>query len=704
MSLNFSSPLFLFGLLGITIPILIHLLTRRQQKHIQFSAVYLLFQSQKRSIKQSRPNKLLLLLLRCLGISIFSLALANPFFSLGDSEAFRSNSPSSFVFIVDDSYSMRSQTKEKTLFASTTEFILKLLVEIPEGSEFSLVLASSPTNVYQDWISQKGSFEKLISSLQPSFQTTDIGNALYKAVELLNNSKHKDKNLILLTDMDKNGWDMEAFSAIKQLPNISLQIFDFSSLSNKQNQVAVTSVKTQQEFLARSQILKIKAKIKNYSQESKRLPVSLILNKKLKKETLIDLPVGQTISTEFSIPLRKEDPVLGSIKVSEDTLPTDDRRYFAHHPNQNIKVLVVDGDPSTVSHQSESFYLERALNPFSVSLSHIDPTVSTLAELPLRNLSDFSVVILANVRELPLNYELELENFVMRGGALIFGMGDQIDAKYYNEKLGNLLPVTLEAIKQYKEIHLQFKNNEHPIMRAFSAKAIEEMKDIPFFSIYTTQTRDKKNFKIANWFNNQNPAVIESDIGNGKVILFLSSLDRQWNDFPIQPTFLPWIQRWTQYATRGLENISHQNLLIGEIFQQNIDQASGLWVIKTPEGNLNVIQTNGGKATFEKTYTPGVYSIFELPHENTAKTITKLPIGSKPVGSFTVNIDTQESSPQKINEEIIKTLLPDLEIIIKNPELNTSKLPSSEKTPLATPLLLLVAGILLIEGWMVRKE
>ena len=113
MNLNFSSPLFLFGLLGISIPILIHLLTRRQQKHILFSAVYLLLQSQKRSIKKAPPNRLLLLLLRCLGIALFSMALANPFFSLGDSEAFRINSPSSFVFIVDDSYSMRSQTKEK---------------------------------------------------------------------------------------------------------------------------------------------------------------------------------------------------------------------------------------------------------------------------------------------------------------------------------------------------------------------------------------------------------------------------------------------------------------------------------------------------------------------------------------------------------------------------------------------------------------
>ncbi|MBC8282676.1 MAG: VWA domain-containing protein [Nitrospinae bacterium] len=704
MNLNFSSPLFLFGLLGVSVPVLIHLLTRRQQKHIRFSAVYLLFQSQKRSIKKSRPNRLLLLLLRCLGIALFSLALANPFFSLGDSEAFRKTSPSSYVFIVDDSFSMRSQSKEKTLFDSAIQFLEKLLVQIPEGSEFSLVLASSPARKDQGWISQKGSFEKLIRSLQPSYQTTDIGHALDKATELLNNSAHKDKKLILLTDLDKNGWNKEVLSEIKLSPNIPLQILDFSKLAIKQNQIAVQSVKTHQEFLARSRILKIKTEIKNFSQGKQRIPVSLILDKKIEKETLIDIPAGQIISKEFSIPLREEDPVLGEIKVAEDAQPTDDRRYFAHHPNQNIKVLVVDGDPGTISHQSESFYLERALNPFSVSVSHIDPTISTLTELPLKNLSDFSVVILANVRELPLDYELELESFVLRGGALIFGMGDQINAKYYNEKLGNLLPVTLEAIQKFDKIHLLFKSNEHPVMRAFSEKAIEEMKDIPFFSIYTTQARDGKSFKVANWFTNQNPAVLETDIGNGKVIVFLSSLDREWNDFPIQPTFLPWIQRWTQYATSGFENVSNQNLLVGETFQQNTDQAYGIWAFKTPDGNLNLIQTTDGKATFNKTHSPGVYSIFELPDENTPKTITKLPLGSKPIGTFTVNIDTQESSSQKITEENIKTFLPNLEVVIKTPELSVSKLPSSGGTLLATPLLLLVAGILFLEGWMLRKE
>jgi hypothetical protein len=702
MSLNFSSPFFLFGLMGMSIPILIHLLTRRQQKHVRFSAVYLLSQSQKRSIKKSKPNRLLLLLLRCMGIALLSLALAGPFFSFSDSEAFRSNTPSSFVFIVDDSFSMRGHVKEKTLFESAIQFLSNLLTKIPEGSELSLVLASHPARTDQDWVTQKSSFEKLIHGLQPSYQTTDIGHAIEKAAHLLSTASNKEKNLILLTDLNENGWDKEVFSEVSNLLNIPLQIFDFSTLAMKKNQVSVESVETRQEFLARSRILKIKTKIKNHSQSNQRLPVSMIFDKKLEKETLIDIPAGQTIAKEFSIPLRSGDTIQGEIKAGEDALLTDDIRYFSHQPNRNIKVLVVDGDPGTVSHQSESFYLERALNPFSVSVSHIDPTVSTLAELPLRNLSDFSVVIFANVRELPVGYELKLENFVLRGGALIFGMGDQIDAKYYNEKLGNLLPVTLEAVQKLKKTHLLFENNQHPVMRAFSAKTIKEMKEIPFHSIYTIQTREEKSFKVASWFTNKNPAILESDSGKGKVIVFLSSLDRDWNDFPIQPTFLPWIQRWTQYATRGLENFSQQDLLIGETFTQKIDRPNGQWAVRTPGGNLHLTVTTDGKTRFSKTDFPGVYTLFELPEKTLPETITKLPLGSQPIGSFNVNIDTKESSPKKISN--IKTFLPNLKVEIKNPELGASQLPTSEGMMLATPLFLFIVGILLMEGWMIRKE
>ena len=699
MSLNFSSPLFLFGLLGIAFPVLIHLLTRRQQKQIRFSAVYLLAQSQKRSIRKSRPNRLLLLIARCMAIALFSLALANPLFSFRQSEAFLSATPSSIVFILDDSYSMGTRIKDKTFFDRALEHISEGLKNSSDNSEFSIILASSPAHVEQDWTSDKTTLTSKLEKQVVSYRTTHIGDAIGKAIELLESAKQKNKKILLLTDLDKNGWKEETFFGVTS-PH-PIQVLNFAQLQTAPNKGMVQNIQVSQEFLTRSRLLRVKAEVKNFSSTVSRIPLSLFLEGKVVKEELLNIPPGQTFVQEFSYPLRRNQPLNGKLQIPDDALSIDNSRYFPFHPSQNIQVLVVDGDPETISHQSESFYLERALNPFSVSLSHIDPTVSTLAELPLRNLSDFSVIILANVRELPSGYELELEKFVLNGGALLLGMGDQVDPKYFNERLGNLLPVRLESQYQANEgaLHLLLKNNSHPVMQVFSPKALEEMRDINFYSMYTFQAREDKKFKVGTWFTNQHPAVIESEVGKGIVVMFLSSLDRDWNDFPIQPTYLPWIQRWTQYAARGLENISQQDdLLIGEPFRAHAMDKR--WIVRSPDGSLH----NLVNEVFTDTFQPGVYRLFSILSTDTEEPIEKLPQGAQPVGTFTVNIDTRESEPGKISQKEIENLLEGMKVEFLEPQIQKSQSNTSEGIPLATPFLLMVAGMLLVEGWMVRKE
>jgi hypothetical protein len=701
MSLNFSSPLFLFGLLGISIPVLIHFLTRRQQKQIRFSAVYLLAQSQKRSIRKSRPNRLLLLLARCLAIALFSLALANPLFSFR--EAPLSTDPASTVFVLDDSYSMGIRsTKEKTLFDHALEYAVKELQEAPDSSEFSLILASSPARIEQDWTSNKAAFKNKLEAQAVSYRTTHIGEAIDKAIKLLESAEQKKKRILLMTDLDKNGWKEGTFSKIAPLTSYPVQILNFSKLQSADNKAMVQNIQVTQEFLTQSRLLRVKAEVKNFSSTINRMPLSFFLEGKLVKEELPDIRPGQTLVQEFSYPLRRNQPLNGKVQFSEDALPADNKRFFSFHPSQNIRVLVVDGDPETIPHQSESFYLERALNPFSVSLSHIDPTVSTLAELPLRNLSDFSVIILANISELPQGYELELEKFVFNGGALLFGMGDQVSPKYFNEHLGNLLPVKLDSLYHSREdaLHLLLKNNTHPVMQVFSPKALEEMKGINFYSMYTVQARENKNFKVGTWFSNQHPAVIESETGKGIVVMFLSSLDRDWNDFPIQPTYLPWIQRWTQYSARGLESVSKQDLLVGEPFRQS--SSDGSWIVRAPDGTQQFLK-NG---VFSDTFQPGIYHLFSSPSVNgmEEKTLKKIPQGAEPAGAFTVNIDIGESEPGKITQKEIENFLEGLDLEFLEPQTQTVQFKTSEETPLATPLLLMVAGLLLVEGWMVRKE
>ena len=131
-------------------------------------------------------------------------------------------------------------------------------------------------------------------------------------------------------------------------------------------------------------------------------------------------------------------------------------------------------------------------------------------------------------------------------------------------------------------------------------------------------------------------------------------------------------------------------LLVGESYHQSKDQ--GQWVIQTPKDNLHLIITTDGQATFKNTQIPGVYRVYELSEKHTQKTITKLPLGSQPVGTFTINVDTKESSPQKISEENIKTFLPNLKVTIKSPELSGSKLQSAGGMLLTTPSISLCCG------------
>ena len=54
--------------------------------------------------------------------------------------------------------------------------------------------------------------------------------------------QQEEKKLIILTDLDINGWDKEVFSEIEPLPNIPLQIYNFSALSLKRNKMSLMLV------------------------------------------------------------------------------------------------------------------------------------------------------------------------------------------------------------------------------------------------------------------------------------------------------------------------------------------------------------------------------------------------------------------------------------------------------------------------------
>ncbi|MFQ5673576.1 MAG: BatA domain-containing protein [Nitrospinales bacterium] len=722
MNLNFISPAYLLGLLGISLPILVHLLTRRRQTRIKFSAVYLLFQSEKRSIKRSRPNRLLLLLFRCLAIICLSLALANPIFSLGPSDEFLSPVASANVFILDDSYSMGKRAENKTVYAEALKTLANTLKNISPDSSFSLVSASAPGRVLLDWVRDREMLFNKLKLAQPSHRTTDIGHAVSEAQKLLETASQQTKRIFILTDRDKNGWDVKSFP--KQADDsIAVKVMDFSGRQKGKNRAAVTQVAMTQEFLTDSRIIRLKASVANLLPKSalRGVPLTLWINGKKESEVLLDLPPGSVVDNEFSFPLPGNESVEGFVEIADDALAADNRRYFTYQPDRKINVLVVDGDPNMVAHQSETFYLERALNPFYGSFSDIKPTISTLDELSTRNLRLYSVIMLCNVRALPIQYELELEEFVMRGGALIISLGDKVDPKFYNEKMGNLLPVNLESLnrpsREDKPFHFLTEPSDHPVLKPFKGRIRKEMSGIRFFALYKVSPRTGRSPNIPMRFKNGLPAVVEFSFGKGKTILFVSSIDRDWNDFPIQPTFLPWVQRWVKYSARSLGSIVRQDVLVGRSFVLDEEMSdAGSFYLETLDGRVRLVEKDAGEKAFPPSYRPGVYRVYRssvpaatgpgAAGKPSPKKNVRLPVDSEKIGGFAVNVDTRESNAEKISNEEIRKILSGLgAVTITDYAAQKSKLEMETKgTPLTTPFLLLMALALFWEGWQVRRE
>jgi hypothetical protein len=211
-------------------------------------------------------------------------------------------------------------------------------------------------------------------------------------------------------------------------------------------------------------------------------------------------------------------------------------------------------------------------------------------------------------------------------------------------------------------------------------------------------------------FTNQFPAVIESGFGEGKVILYVSSLDRDWNHFPIHPTFLPWIQRWVKYSAQGLENISRHDVTVGTpLILEEMEQPP---LVAAPGGKVSIARKNPqSPPVFEDTHRPGVYELYQWAglsvsgaEDSSPATPKQIPGDAKRVGSFTVNIYPAESSPGKVPDKEFSQYFPGVQVNYSPAGQALNEASFGASVPLTTLLFLMLAVMMFWEGWIVRKE
>ena len=106
MSLTFLVPLFLVGVAGVVVPIVVHLTRRQRRNVVRFPSLMFLEKIPYQEQRRRRIQHWFLLAMRALALALLAIAFARPFMQDDRAGLGAATGPREVVVLIDQSYSM----------------------------------------------------------------------------------------------------------------------------------------------------------------------------------------------------------------------------------------------------------------------------------------------------------------------------------------------------------------------------------------------------------------------------------------------------------------------------------------------------------------------------------------------------------------------------------------------------------------------
>jgi hypothetical protein len=644
VSLGFANPLLLWGLLAAAIPIAVHLFFRRRPRPTPFPAIDFLLKARRETERRLRLKRILLFSARTLLLAAIALAIARPRLERpAEAAAAAASGPSATVVVLDASGSMRYRLGDRTLFERARADALGALAALsPEDPAAAVVCGSGPA------IAEAPSFDRAavrrtLERAEPEAGHADLTACFAAAVRALSESEAQaslGKRVVIATDLTASAWRLDAPPAAVETPGGRVRpdvtVLDAARGAPLPN-AAVVGLEAEPDPGAGPRGYRITAHLANYGREPlSDAPLQLVVGAGPDARTAIrafaNVPPGGVVRKQLSHAFAAGGPTAIQVTLPEDALAQDDARALALVVPREVRALVVDGAPSPVRYRAEAYFVDSAL---ASPASPVRPTLVDAEAFAGEDLSRYDVVFLLNVRSPGAKLD-ELVRFVERGGGLFLSLGDQIDPEEWSVEMAALLPMSLHVVKtamapvrgppepprgstragaegraaagsteaarrsapsaarpepvegragaaRFGEIDW-----EHPALSVFVGDAREGLLGVRTSRYVLARPRGAAAgpaaTRVLASFDDGAPALVEGRRGKGRVLLFTSTADRDWTDWPIRTSFLPAMQRFAGWLAGGLDDRRDAPVPLGEARAIRLEEGEALVALVAPDG------------------------------------------------------------------------------------------------------------------------
>jgi hypothetical protein len=664
--MTFLNPAILFGLLAVSLPVAIHLLSKPRLRRVQWAAVRFLLASVQKNRRRVQMEDILLLILRALFVALLTVLFARPAL-LTDAPPRLGGLAAPAAILLDNSESMGQSDGTQTRFEQAKTMINNLLDQVEPGSSSALYLVSDHVKPVIAKPTQDFATVRRALAQAP---LTDGGSDLYPgiktAVDVLKASTGKHREIFVLTDSQTAAW--RELDKIRELQDANRDIaMHFLIVGDHgEDNVAVSGLQLAGAVAAVNQPLRCAVTVTNWSHAAvQNIPVKLAAdNDPPEDEGMIDrIEPGASRIITLAARFRASGYHSLTASIPGDRLPADNQRSEALLVLDQVRTLVVEGAASADPTADDGFFLSHALVPVSpdqLAQYYVKVTLAQAGELESSTLNQYELVFLTNVPQLTPRGAQNLRQYVNQGGALVVFPGSATDPAYYNSEsnFSALLPAKLGAVQgppaDQPFLAWQSRDYQHPLTALWNKPdsgtlaGVRVTKYFPL-TLKPASATGAAPRVVVNYTDGE-PAVVEQTVGKGKVILFSNSATTAWTTLPIHPAFVPLLIRIISYATSGLSG--KINIAPGQPFASPVDSEYAgreLSVLRPGEKNRRIVgEVETGEQSallrYNDTENAGPYQLF-------------VGDDAKPRIVFAVQADPDESNLAQIPKAEIEPLL-----------------------------------------------
>ena len=416
--MQFVFPTFLFALLALAIPIILHLFYFRRFKKVYFTNVKYLQEVKEETSARSKLRNLLVLLSRLLALAFLIFAFAQPF--IPQENANVKKGQKNVSIFVDNSFSMSAESQDVPLLEKAKQRAREIVNAYSLEDRFQ-VITNDFEGRHQRLVSQEDILD-LIDEITISPEVRDLNNVLDRQQQVLNESNSENKASYLISDFQKSiSSNLSAF----QDTSIDVNLIPLQAVQERNISIDSAWFSAPVQLLQQTNSLLVKVTNRGEN-DAENIRLSLQHEGQNKPIGTLSIPANSSVIDTANITILRTGWHNAKLAVTDYPIIFDDDYFISFEVAQQINVLVLNEDQPNP-------YLQAAFN----GLSYFNPTNQNSSRLDYSKFKNYQLIILNELINISSGLAFELSQFVDNGGNLIVFPNQNANLSTYNSFLRN---------------------------------------------------------------------------------------------------------------------------------------------------------------------------------------------------------------------------------------------------------------------------